>query len=188
MKTRKGSLSDIPGVLALQEKNLFANLSEEERKAGFVTTPFTIPQLETIITAKGLFVAEDKDEIIAYIFAGTWEYFFQWAIFPFMASRLPELSFNGQSITTNNSFQYGPVCIALEYRGQGLFQKLFEEMRSTWLSDYSISITFINQVNDRSTKAHTQKLGWEIIDEFDFNGGQYFGLAYDMNRVSGPPL
>ena len=33
---------------------------------------------------------------------------------------------------------------------------------------------------DISEKAHTKKLGWEIIDEFEFNENNYIGLALDM--------
>ena len=31
----------------------------------------------------------------------------------------------------------------------------------------------INKVNVISEKAHTKKLGWEIIDEFQFNNNTY---------------
>jgi len=72
MITRLGKSTDIPGVLALQALNLYANLSEKEREQGFVTTPFTIPLLEQIIAEAGLFVAEAEGQIIAYAFGGSW--------------------------------------------------------------------------------------------------------------------
>jgi len=50
-------LNDIDGVLALQELYLVSNLSEEEKKFGFVTTPFTIDQLTEVIEQQGLFLA-----------------------------------------------------------------------------------------------------------------------------------
>ena len=37
-------------------------------------------------------------------------------------------------------------------------------------------------MNTVSTKAHTQKLGWEVIDEFVFNDKNYIALAFDMRR------
>ena len=181
--TRIGNKSDINGVLSLQEKYLFRNLSEIERESGFVTTPFTVPQLEEIIKQNGIFVAEnEKHEIVAYAFAGSWKYFEQWEIFNYMVSRFPQLSFNGNEITTQNSFQYGPVCIEKDYRGQGVLNLIFEEMRIEFLKKYPLSITFINKVNAISTRAHTKKLGWEIIDEFQFNNNTYLGLAFDMSN------
>lgn len=181
MTTTPATHTDIPGVLALQEKYLYRNMTEEERKAGFVTTPFTQQQIEDILKEKGLFVAKnDAGEVVAYIFAASWKYFEQWEIFNFMVSRFPQVNFRGREITTENSFQYGPVCIDKKYRGQGLFNKLFEEMRLEFVKRYSVSITFINKVNAISTAAHTRKLGWEIIDEFEFNGNNYLALGLDM--------
>ena len=180
-KTRIATTSDIDGILSLQDKYLYRNLNEEERKKGFVTTPFTVPQLEEIIRQKGLFVAENENnKIIAYAFGGSWEYFEQWEIFNFMVSRFPKLSFKDYTITTENSFQYGPVCIDEKYRGKGLLNLLFEEMRIELFKRYPISITFINKVNIVSEMAHTKKLGWEIIDEFEFNDNNYIGLAIEM--------
>ena len=181
VQARKGTKKDIPGILSLQERNLYSNLTAQERKNGFVTTPFTVQQLEDIIQLNGLFVAADKENhIIAYLFAGDWAYFQQWDIFQLMVSRFPSLSFQDRKITTQNSFQYGPVCIDINYRGQGILQAIFEEMRLAFIEEFPISITFINQVNAVSTKAHTQKLGWKIIDRFEFNNNAYFGLAFDM--------
>ncbi|MFM2369935.1 MAG: hypothetical protein RL619_2252, partial [Bacteroidota bacterium] len=31
-------------------------------------------------------------------------------------------------------------------------------------------------------KAHTEKLNWTIIGDFQFNNNNYFILAYDMNQ------
>lgn len=181
--TRIGTTSDIPGMLALQEKYLYKNLNEAERKRGFVTTPFTAEQIEEIITQNGLFVATDENsEIVAYAFAGSWTYFEQWEIFNFMVSRFPQMSFQDKPITTEKSFQYGPICIDLRYRGSGLLNQLFEEMRIEFFKRYPISVTFINQVNEISEKAHTKKLGWEIVDAFRFNEKDYIALAFDMSR------
>ena len=59
---------------------------------------------------------------------------------------------------------------------------IFEEMRLEFVKKYPISITFINKINLISEKAHTKKLGWEIIDEFEFNHNHYIGLAFDMKN------
>ncbi len=181
MKTRIAQPSDLPGILQLQKANLFSVLNKEERRMGFVTTPFTKKQILEIMTLDGLFVAEANDQIIAYVFAGKWDYFEQWPIFPLMTARFPVLSFNGSAIKVENSFQYGPICIERNYRGNNLMSLIFEEMRLVWLEKFSLSITFINQINKISTRAH-EKLGWEVIDKFEFNDNRYLVLAFDMQR------
>lgn len=92
------------------------------------------------------------------------------------------MSFNGNKITTENSFQYGPVCIDKEYRGKGVLNLIFEEMRIEFLKKYPISVTFINKINAISEKAHTKKLGWEKLGEFEFNNNTYIELAFDMKK------
>lgn len=175
-------LNDIGGILALQELYLVANLSDKEKEAGFVTTPFTIPQLTEIIGQEGLFIAKDDSRIIAYIFAGSWDFFSQWPIFNHITAQFPNLKFLDFNITTKHTFQYGPICIAKEYRGKGLINSFFEFMRIHMVKKYPLSLTFINKINIPSTKAHTEKLKWTIIADFQFNNNDYHILAYDMHQ------
>jgi hypothetical protein len=179
MTSRIATPSDIQGMMDLQSKNLFTSLSEEDRKMGFVTTPFSEDQILNSINSAGLFVTEIENKIAAYAFAGTWEYFEQWPIFPYMTSRFKLLSYGDFNITTEDTFQYGPVCVDRMYRGKGVFNMVFEAMRLKWMKKYPLSITFINAVNEISVRGH-EKLGWEVIDHFQFNGNQYLGLAFDM--------
>ncbi|MFV8370507.1 GNAT family acetyltransferase [Flavobacterium sp. LB2R40] len=177
------NLIDIKGVLALQELYLVINLSEEEKISGFVTTPFTSEQLTQVIQKDELFLAKDNNKIIAYIFTGSWDFFKQWPIFNYMSSLFPDLTFLDFEITTTKSFQYGPICIHKEYRGKGLISSLFEFMRTNMIHKYPLGLTFINKINIPSAKAHTEKLKWIIIGDFQFNSNDYYILAYDMTQA-----
>ncbi|MEP1096357.1 MAG: GNAT family acetyltransferase [Cyclobacteriaceae bacterium] len=181
MISRQATPSDISGILALQKLYLHRSLSPEERKSGFVTTPFSREQIQNRVENNGLFVTEEGGQIIAYVFAGKWEFFEQWPIFPYMTSRFSNLKFQDFDISTASTFQYGPVCVDLAYRGKKVFNAVFEEMRLEWRKKFPLSITFINSVNEVSVKAHA-KLGWEVIDRFSFNDNQYLTLAFDMNK------
>jgi hypothetical protein len=169
--------SDIEPILQLQSLNLYSNLSSAELAQGFVTTPITVEQVKSIMAQTGLFVVEQENLIIGYAYAGSWNYFAQWAIFPYMLSRLTQIDFQGVKISAANSFQYGPVCIDRAWRGSGAFPQLFQTMRSSLAASYPIGVTFINQLNQRSLKAH-RKLNLEIIDEFQFNDCEYYSLAF----------
>ncbi len=184
MITRIATESDIDGILHLQSKNLYTNLSIEERANGFVTTPFTEEKVKLLITQTGAFVAEKEGNIVGYALAGTWEFFSAWDIFPFMVSRFPNLKFQEMKISTENSFQYGPICVDRELRGSGVFPKLFETMRISFAPRFPIGVTFINKLNPRSLKAHTHKLNLEIIDEFEFNGNHFHGLAFLTREIA----
>lgn len=172
---------DIEGILELQELYLVSNLSDEEKIAGFVTTPFSIPLLEYVIKHDKIFIAKFNGRIIGYVFAASWDFFSRYPIFEYMISLFPRYKFRDFTLTTINSFQYGPVCIDKPFRGQGLLKELFEFMRIQTLVKYSLSLTFINKINIPSTIAHVEKLNWTIIDEFSFNNNEYNVLAYDMS-------
>jgi hypothetical protein len=178
MITRVASEVDINGILELQSQNLYTNLSASECTEGFVTTPFTVEQIKVLLSQTGVFVAEKQGMVVGYAFAGDWDFFSQWAIFPHMISRFPQLKFQETLITTKNTFQYGPVCIDRTLRGSGVFPKLFEMMRSSFSIRFPIGVTFINKANPRSLVAHTQKLNLEVIDEFEFNGNAYYSLGF----------
>ncbi len=180
---RIATITDIPNVLALQEKYLFANLSDDEKKAGFVTTPFTVEQLTDVIGQQGLFLCFDDQKLVAYCFGASWQYFSQWKIFEHMISLFRKYRFNDIEITTSNSFQYGPICIDIPYRGQGIINILVEFMRVNMAKKYPIAVTFINKINIPSYKAHTQKLDWKVISDFQFNNNKYYVLAMDMGQV-----
>jgi hypothetical protein len=177
MITRAAHESDIAGILELQSGNLYTYLSEADRANGFVTTPFTVEQIKALLAQFGVFVAE-KEKVVGYIFAGNWDFFSQWPIFPYMVSRFPRLHFQGTPITASNTFQYGPVCVDQTLRGSGVFPQLFETMRSSFSTRFPIGVTFINQANSRSLAAHTRKLDLEIIDQFNFNGNSYHSLGF----------
>jgi hypothetical protein len=184
IKYEVATKKDCGGILALQELYLVSNLTEIEKESGFVTTAFTLVQLYEIIAEKGLFVAKDKAVIIAYIFAGSWNFYSQWPIFNYMTDLFPKLQFLDFNIATTASFQYGPICIAKEYRSNGLITPFFEFMRIHIVKKYPLSLTFINKTNIPSQKAHTQKLRWTVIADFQFNNNSYHILAYDMNKCA----
>jgi hypothetical protein len=177
--------SDIDGILDLQSRNLYVNLSTADLAGGFVTTPFTPDLLSQLLDRSGVFVAVHEDKIIGYLLAGDWTFFSQWEIFKVMIARLPELNFMGAEVTIDRSFQYGPICIDLDWRGSEVFPNLFALMRSSFESRFPIGITFINKLNHRSFKAHTRKLDLEIVDEFEFNGNSFYTLAFLTSSSSG---
>ena len=108
---RTATESDFTDILDLQARNLYANLAATELPGGFVTTPFSSNLLRLLTIQNGVFVAANEPRIIGYLLAGDWEFFSQWAIFKVMIDRLPQLSYQGQQVTVDNSFQYGPVCV-----------------------------------------------------------------------------
>lgn len=56
---------DIDGILDLQAKNLVTNLKDDEKDDGFVTTPFVLEQINSLIEQKGFFIAKEEGKVIS---------------------------------------------------------------------------------------------------------------------------
>ena len=184
MLYRNATVADIPQIESLQKRYHVSFISEEEKKNGFVTTLFTPEQLTELIEQEdGISLACDGDKVVAYAMAGSWQFWSKWPLFQYMIADLPSTQYLSRTLTTENSYQYGPVCIDMAYRGQGVLQELFAHSARQMGKRYSILITFINHVNPRSYKAHTEKVGLEVIKNFSFNGNNYYELGYDTARA-----
>lgn len=183
MKLKAAEYSDIDKVLELHYKYQVDSIAEEDKKDGFVTTPFTKEQLADLIEKeKGLFIAIKDDRVVAYVMAASWQFWSQWPMFAHMIKDLHNLEYLGQALNVNNSYQYGPICIDKSVRGSGVLEKIFDFAREQMSKRYPILVTFINKINPRSFEAHVRKLGLEVIQEFDFNNNNYYELVYDTSK------
>jgi len=183
MKLKTAQLSDIDATLKLHANYQIDGIKEEDKKDGFVTTAFTKEELTKLITEEqGLFIAKEGDEVLAYVMAASWQFWSQWAMFEHMIKDLPNLNYLGQTLSVENSYQYGPVCIDKSLRGSGMLENIFDFSREHMSTRYPILVTFVNKINPRSFEAHHRKLGLEIIQEFEFNGNRYDELVYDTSK------
>ncbi len=183
LKMNVATLADIDDVLALQSKYHIASIAEEDKSSGFVTTLFTPDQLTALIQDEaGLFVGRVDGRLVSYVMAASWGYWSQWPMFAHMIKSLHQLNFLGQQLSTENSYQYGPVCVDKPFRGSGVLAQIFDFAREKMAARYPILVTFVNKINTRSFVAHTQKLGLQVIQEFEFNGNQYHELVYDTAK------
>lgn len=178
---RNATINDIAAISKLQQTYHVDTISEEDRPNGFVTTLFSKEQFQELIEKEnGLAIACDGDKIVGYAMAASWDYWSTWPLFQHMIKDLPHTEYMGQSLSIENSYQYGPIAVHKDYRGSDVFPNLFEFSRTQMKNKYPILITFINKINPRSYKAH-KKLGLDIIKEFEFNNNQYYELGYDTS-------
>ncbi len=183
MQYRIAKLSDIRKVLELHYKYQVDSIREEDKKDGFVTTPFTEEQLTDLINKeKGLFIGVKDEKVVAYVMAASWDFWSAWPMFAYMISDLPNLEYLGRTLSVENSYQYGPVCIDKSVRGTGVLEEIFDFAREEMSKRYPILVTFVNKINPRSYHAHTRKLGLQVIQEFEFNGNRYYELVYDTSK------
>ena len=183
MQLKIAEISDIDTTLRLHAKYQLSTIKEEDKKDGFVTTAFTKEELTQLIEQEqGLFLVKEGEEVLAYVMAASWQFWSQWAMFQHMIKELPHLEYLGQTLSVDNSYQYGPICIDKSVRGTSVLKEIFNFSLRHMAKRYPVLITFVNQINPRSYEAHTRKLGLDVIQEFEFNGNRYWELGCDTSK------
>jgi hypothetical protein len=124
-----------------------------------------------------LFIAKEDEEVLAYVMAASWQFWSKWAMFQYMIKELPNLEYLGETLSVDNSYQYGPICIDKSLRGTVVLKEMFNFSLEHMAKRYPILVTFVNQINPRSYQAHTRKLRLDVIQEFEFNGNRYWELG-----------
>ena len=76
-------------------------------------------------------------------------------------------------------FIMGQICIQKEFRGQGIFQKLYKNLAKRLSVDFDFICTEIAARNLPSMKAH-QKVGFIEIDRHSDNGEEWVVVALEI--------
>lgn len=180
MEIRYAAPEDLDSLLELLQANHVSTIPEEQRSEGFVTTNITKEQLCQLIEQEnGVSVAVDNGRVLGFALAGSWDFWRPWPLFTYMIEHLNEFYLDGQILTVENSYQYGPVCVDKSYRGAGIFEKLFAHSLAGMASRFPYMVTFINQINPRSYAAHTRKVGMTESGKFNWNGNHYWLMAIE---------
>ena len=147
-------------------------LSLQSRANASHETLTTCPDFSAVI------VTVQENTVVGYVCATSQEYSQQIPLVKYMMTLYPETIFQGQPLSNYRSFSYGPVCVATAYRGTGILQGLFQALLAQVATRYNAGVCFLAKDNPRSLRAHTQKLGMEMLKEFEFNGKSYFILGF----------
>lgn len=178
---RRAAASDFPQILALQSRNLRWNLDEVQQQQGFLSLEYGERDLTAINNGLGIYVAAAGDRLLAYAMAETREFAGGVPLIAHMVSRFPDASYNDQPVTGVRYFIYGPVCIDSAARGQGLLNGLLQAMSAALSAYFDIGVAFIAKSNVHSYHAHVRKNHMTVIDEFEFDGRQFWTVAFSLS-------
>lgn len=178
MEITRASVSDMDGIISLHKKYHIDYIDESDKPDGFVTTNFTLKQLENLIEHEnGVTVAKQNGRVVCYAMAASWRFWSTWPLFAYMLEKLPEYRYQGSPLSPDNSYQYGPICVDRAVRGTGVFEKVFFASLAGMEKRFSTMVTFISQANPRSYAAHVRKGKMSEVGAFKFNNKDYYMLA-----------
>ncbi|MEO6687175.1 MAG: GNAT family N-acetyltransferase [Dyadobacter sp.] len=154
---------DVEEILSLQQLNLKTNVSEEvKNEQGFLTVCHSTEQLEIMHNLTPQIIAKANGKVIAFALA----------MLPSMGKLIPDLQpmfdlvddieWNGKLIRDYKYYMMGQICVAAEFRGQGIFEKLYHTHKNFYEKEFDLCITEISTQNKRSQRAH-EKVGFETI-------------------------
>jgi len=135
--------------------NLPSSLSKEEiKKEGFVTVDHDFDTLKKMNTPYPHTIALDGSEVVGYALVMLPAMRNEIEILKPMFEKIDGLSYNAKLLSESKYFMMGQVCVEKEYRGQGVFYKMYDHLKSTTNDDFDYMITEVSTHNPRSLKAH----------------------------------
>jgi len=175
--TTASSNHDLRGIIALQQKNLPANLSPEEIAGqGFVTVIHSLADLQKMNAIERHVIAKDGDKVVAYLLAMTTASQHDIPILVSMFGTFDQISYRHRPLSSYQYIVVGQVCVDKDYRGQGVLQATYEQYRSIFSPRYDFAITEIATRNTRSIRAH-QKIGFTEAHRFTAPDGEEWSIV-----------
>lgn len=176
--TQAKTADELHQILALQAANLPQNISELEQKSqGFVTVQHNFELLNAMNQPFGHIIAKDEDKVVGYALVMLRSFADKIPVLFSMFEMINQSTFKKKSINDSTYFTMGQVCIDKAYRGQGVFQNLYQTMQKCYANDFKYLITEISARNTRSLKAHG-KVGFQDLKVFtDEKSGEVWHLV-----------
>lgn len=186
--TRVSTDAELEGIFSLHHKNLFKNLSEEEKELeGFVTAEYNIDLLKMMHNISPSIIAKHGDDVVGYILVATKELYTHHALLDDLFDQVDKLTFNSKPIKDSKYVLCGQLCVAKGYRGQGIVQGMYEHFRRSLEGEFEYCITDVSSANPRSLKAHI-KTGFQVIDSIKFNDITFDVILWDWSERDGASL
>jgi len=181
--TRVSSPSEIIVIRDLQALNLKQNITADEAiDQGFLTAAYTLEYLQEMNLASPSIIAKDGDKVVGYALVATKEIRNGHDLVEGLFDAIDQSEYKGKLLRDVNYVVVGQLCVAKEYRGQDLVQKLYGHFRDCLSTEFTYLVTDIAQANARSLKAH-KKRGFQVINELMYGGFKWDIVLWDWNAA-----
>jgi GNAT superfamily N-acetyltransferase len=178
MKVCLAQTSDLQGIIDLQKQNLPSALTPERQKEqGFVTVAHTQDLLERMNkVTQSVVVRDDNDTVVAYCLAMVHSFGMQIPELVPLFEMIDDIIYCGIRLGTIDCIYCGQICVGEGYRGQGLFDEMYQFFRTTYERDYPFMITEVASRNTRSLRAH-ERVGFQKIHEYTAPDGEVWSVV-----------
>ncbi|MCW5518378.1 GNAT family N-acetyltransferase [Aureitalea sp. L0-47] len=167
---------ELAQILLLQQENLPENISwETKRKEGFVTVKHDLELLTEMNTACPHFIAVSYNEVVGYCLCMHPKFGNEIEILRPMFEQIRKYYPNDDYMVM------GQVCISRDYRGQGIFRKLYDHMLLGIQPEFSTIITEVDLKNTTSVNAH-YAIGFKLICEYESDDRRWVLIKLEADK------
>jgi predicted GNAT family N-acyltransferase len=162
---RASTLDELEQIRTLQLQNSSQNISSEEKlQEGFVTVQHSIALLEQMNSACAHIIAKDNDAVVGFALVMLSGFRNEIKILIPMFERIDGLVPKDKTYVV-----MGQICVAKNYRKQGIFRGLYHFYKEELQHQFDYLITEVAAINLRSMSAH-EAVGFKIIDTYEEDG------------------
>jgi GNAT superfamily N-acetyltransferase len=170
---------ELQQILDLQRQNLPRRLSAEELAAeGFVTVEHTLDLLKRMHAIAPSIVARDGGALAGYALVMPVQCRPLVPILEPMFQRLEALGMAGERF-----YVMGQICVGKRWRGQGVFDLLYQAHRRHLRATFDCSVTEVATRNMRSMRAH-ERVGFKVIDRYRDATDDWAVLRWDWSGLA----
>jgi ribosomal protein S18 acetylase RimI-like enzyme len=165
------STDELQQIIDLQAINLPSSISAVElAKEGFVTFQHSLSLLQEMNSPYPHIIAKDGNRVIAYALCMLKEYRIHIPASMPLFEKIDDIYFSEKKIRDRRYYVMGQICIAKEFRGQGIFEKLYQQHKRQMSAHFDFVLTSVAYHNPRSMRAH-EKVGFDIVQEYHDDAG-----------------
>lgn len=164
--TTVNSLKELEQIITLQRANLVGTLPAQEMKEqGFVTVSHTLEMLEQMHELAPSVIIKDNDSVVAYALVMLRECRTLVPALEPMFDNFDKAEWKGRPLKEQSFYVMGQVCVDKAYRGQGLFDQLYQKHKEVYSQRFNVLTTEIATRNHRSLRAH-ERVGFKTINVY----------------------
>ncbi len=168
----------------MESRYYIDNLEPEQRADGFISILHPPQWWTRVIEEGGVHVAVTGDDAVAGFMVvipppDPTETGLP-AVLREMVALTETLEMNGKPIAQQRYAVHGPVCIAEEVRGHGVYSSLHAVSREAYRIQYDIGVLFVAADNSRSLHTTSTRLGARSLAEFEADGHRFRFLAFEF--------
>ena len=172
---------ELSQILSLQKTNHFKVVTnpEEKIKEGFVSAEHDMDLLKRFNDPYPHVIAKFNHEVVGYTLVMERKHADTIPLLSPMFSQINQTNYNGTALKDTAYVVMGQVCIAHDFRGQGIFRGLYLRLKEHLKNDFQYLITEISTENPRSIHAHLS-VGFKVIKEYVEDGFDWVLVLWEI--------